>query len=117
MVSAITTTVAASGPEESEAEQKLLMLFLGAVVGLIVIGNVIGSVIDGTLTDNKSTASSSASTFIVSYSIPAAPTTTRKSPAEVQAEQAAIERARAAETARLDPSTYEVHFCRDYAIW
>ena len=92
------------------------MLFLGAVVGLIVIGNVIGSVIDGTLTDNKSTASSSASTSSSATASAAAPTTTTKSPAEVQAEQAAIERARAAETARLDPSTYEVISARDYAV-
>ena len=95
--------------------KKLLMLFLGAVVGLIVIGNVLGSVIDGTLTDNKSTASSSAS-ISSSATAAAAPTTTTKSPAEIQAEQAAIERARAAETARLDPSSYEVISPRDYAV-
>ena len=91
---------------------KKLLVFLGAVVGLIVIGMALPMP-----TDNKSTASSSASTSSAATASAAAPTTTTtKSPAEIQAEQAAIDRARAAETARMDPSTYEVISPRDYAV-
>lgn len=95
-------------PPDKKRHNKKLLIFIGAVVGLIVIGSAIG----GVETDTKSTPSSSASTSSVGASAP----TTTKSPAEIQTEQAAIEAARAAEAARMDPSTYEVISPRDYAL-
>ena len=101
-------------PSPGQKNRKLnkkLLVFLGAVVGLIVIGTALPMP-----TDNKSTASSSASTSSSATASAASPTTTTKSPAQIQAEQAAVERARAAEAARLDPSTYEVISPRDFAV-
>ena len=101
---------AAPPPSQKKSRNKKPLIFIGAVVGLIVIG----SAISGTETDNKSTTSSSISSSATVSA--AAPTTTTRSPAEIQAEQAAVEAARAAETARMDPTTYEVISPREYAV-
>jgi len=97
----------AAGQSKPKGRNKKLLIFIGAMAGLVVIGSAIG----GVETNNKSTA-----TTVSTSARAATPTTTTKSAVDLQREQAAVEAARAAETARMDPSTYETITPRDYAV-
>ena len=82
-----------------------------ALVGLAVTAGMAGS----SLLNGDSTPTSATNQSPYTYT---SPTTTMaaKSPAAIEAEQTAVAAARAAETARMDPATYEVISPREYAL-